>query len=85
MWNVPLRVGGSLSQIARRKGAQRSELCVAEHASVFNAGNVLMIRKAAANTHMICRREMQRINQRSVDEALLNLIVQPVVNFSPYH
>lgn len=29
-----------LSQIARRKGAQRSELCVAEHASVFNAGNV---------------------------------------------
>lgn len=27
---------------------------------------------------------MQRISRRSVDEALLDLVVQPVVNFSPY-
>lgn len=84
MWNVPLRVGGSLSDSSREGGATLRAVC-RRACQRIRCRKDLMGWMAAADTHMTCRREMQRISQRSVDEALLSLLVQPVVNFSPYH
>lgn len=74
-----------LSQIAEGKGARKAQKCVSpsmpahsmlERSDAFNG--------CGGHTYDL-QLKMQWIGQRGVDEGLLNLLVQPVVNFSPNH
>lgn len=84
MWNVPRRVGGSLSD-SGREGGRKAQNCVSPSMPAYSILERFDAFNGCGGHAYDLQLKTEWIGQRGVDDGLLNLLVQPVVNFSPNH